>query len=397
MVFLKDRAIPGTGRVSAASHLEIRRWHDWTDPDYFMEGRQRERRLIPLFLRQVLPQHLQRTRLTITGWMLIVVSMGIGSAAYNTSSNILFMTLSLLLSSLILSGILSLINFRKLSWSLSTPGHLQVGEVGMAQVNLENRKHRFPSMGIVFQVGSSAQEGTVRLHLRHAVSARERASLEWTFVPTRRGPCQVYLHGVESKFPFGFLLKGIGQTVEETILVWPARADYIFKPDAEGRRFQAGVSKRRAGAGNDLLNLRTYERGDAPRLIHWKATARMNKLMVRQLAQEGEAGFHLWVSPEAANWTAAQLEALCSTACALAEDLFQAGRLETVAVGRAGGTAVRGMRELHDFFDELALLKADSGQGAVPISVTERRNQITFKPLGEGVSIHVNGTQAGQA
>lgn len=376
----------------------MRRWHDWTDPDYFMEGRQRERRLIPLFLRQMLPQHLQRTRLTIAGWMLIIVSMGIGSAAYNTSSNILFMTLSLLLSSLILSGILSLINFRQLDWTLSAPGHLQVGEVGMAQVALENRKRRFPSMGLVFQVGSSAQAGAVRLYLKRAVPAGGRASLEWTFVPTQRGPCGVYLHGVESKFPFGFLLKGMGQTVEATILVWPARVDYTFKPAAEGRRFQAGASKRMAGAGSDLLNLRTYVAGDAPRLIHWKATARMNKMMVRQLAQEGETGFHLRVDSAGFDWSAAQLETLCSVACALAEDLFQVGRLETVAIGHEGGIFLRGLRELHDFFDALALLEADSGAGARAIPAVERRNLITFQPLGEGgVSIYVNGAQAGQA
>lgn len=388
------------------SHIEMGRWHDWTDPDFFMEGRQRERRLIPLFLRQLLPGQLQKTRLTMTGWMLIIVAMGIGSAAYNTASNILFMTLSLILSSLVLSGILSLINFRKLHWSLQGPEHLQVGEVGMAEVALENKKRVFPSMGLVFQVGSSARSESTRLYLKHAVSAEERASLEWTFVPERRGRFQVYLHGVESKFPFGFLLKGIGETVEESTLVWPARGEYSFHPFTDGRRFQSGASKNKAGAGSDLLNLRAYERGDPPRLIHWKATARMNKLMIRQLAQEGESGFHVRIDPTAADWSATQLETLCSTVCALAEDLFQAGRLETVGVGRGGAMAVRGLRELHDFFDQLALLErfpaGVRGDGAAAPSIrnrhTEGRNTITFRPLGEGgVSIHVNGTQAGQA
>jgi len=376
---------------------EMRRWHDWTDPDFFMEGRQRERRLVPLFLRQILPGQLQRTRLTLTGWMLILVAMGIGSAAYNTASNILFMTLSLLLSSLILSGILSVINFRKLDWSLHAPEHLQVGEVGMAEVALDNKKRIFPSMAIVFQVGSSAQAQASRLYLKHAVSAGRQGSLEWTFTPERRGRFHVHLHGVESKFPFGFLLKSMGETVEAGVLVWPARAEYSFNPHADGRRFQSGVSKHKAGAGSDLLNLRAYERGDPPRLIHWKATARMNKLMIRQLAQEGESGFHLRLDPSAADWDGAGLERLCSTACALAEDLFQAGRLDTVSVGAGEATAVRGLRELHDFFDELALLEAPStaigGRARL-----ERRNTITFQPLGEGgVSIHVNGTQAGQA
>jgi uncharacterized protein (DUF58 family) len=388
------------------SHIETGRWHDWTDPDFFMEGRQRERRLIPLFLRQLLPRQLQKTRLTMTGWMLIIVAMGIGSAAYNTASNILFMTLSLLLSSLILSGILSLINFRKLHWSLRGPEHLQVGEVGMAEVALENQKRIFPSMGVVFQVGTSAQPNPVRLYLKHALPAGQGSSLEWTFVPARRGSFQVHLHGVESKFPFGFLLKGIGETVEETVLVWPARGEYSFQPLVDGRRFQSGVSKSQAGSGSDLLNLRVYERGDPPRLIHWKATARMNKLMIRQLAQEGESGFHLRLDPVAAEWSVAQFEALCSTACALAEDLFHAGRLETAGVGRGEATVVRGLRELHDFFDQLALLERPrsgtrKSAAAAPPTQTgsvERRNTITFRPQGEGgVSIHVNGTQAGQA
>jgi len=383
----------------AESQVEMRRWHDWTDPDFFMAGRHRERRLVPLFLRQILPKQLQKTRLTLTGWMLIIVALGIGSAAYNTSSNILFMTLSLLLSSLVLSGILSLVNFQKLSWKLKAPEHLQVGEVGVAEVALQNEKRIFPSMSIVFQVSTTADLKGKRLYLKNAVSAGDSASLEWTFLPEKRGLFNVHMHGVESKFPFGFLLKGIGDTIEEPLWVWPARVEYTFTPFADGRRFQAGVSRRKAGAGSDLLNLRQYERGDPPRLIHWKATARMNKLMVRQLAQEGESGFHLSVDPAGLDWSAEQIETMCSTACALAEDLFHAGRLDTARVGQQDPIAVRGLREMHEFFNQLAMLESlpELSVDKRPPEI-ERRNSITFKPCGEsGVSIHVNATQAGQA
>lgn len=364
-----------------------------------MPDRQTERRLLPLFMRQIMPQRMQKTKLTLTGWMLIIVALGIGSAAYNTASNILFMTLSLLLSSLILSGFLSLINFKKLYWSLKVPEHLQVGEVGMAEVDLENQKRVFPSMSIGFVVGSSDDGSDTRIHLKHAVRAQESAALEWTFVPHKRGRHQVYLHGVESKFPFGFLLKSIGQTIEESVLVWPERADYDFSPATEGRRFLSGASVRNAGVGSDLLNLRHYVRGDAPRLIHWKATARLNKLVVRQLAQEGESGFHIWLDPTGAEWSELQFEQLCSTVCALAEDLFHMGRLETICIGEEAPIAVRGLRELHDAFDLLALLpRPDYQLPQKTISKIERRDLITFKPLGEGgVSIHVNGAQAGQA
>ncbi|WPJ94673.1 DUF58 domain-containing protein [Coraliomargarita algicola] len=382
----------------ADSQIELRRWHDWTDPDFFMEGRQQERRILPLFLRQILPRPVQRTKLTFTGWMLIIVALGIGSAAYNTSSNILFMTLSLLLSSLVLSGILAQVNFRKLQWSLQAPEHLQVGEVGMAEVVLKNGKQIFPSMSVVFRVSSTVAPAGESLYLKHSIAAGNSTSLEWTFVPKQRGAFLVQLHGVESYFPFGFLRKGVGDLVEETIWVWPTRVDYSFHPVVDGRRYQAGISRRLAGAGSDLLKVRPYEAGDPPRLIHWKATARMNQLMVRQLAQEGQSGFYLRIDRLGRDWNEAQVETLCSVACALAEDLFHAGRLETVSV-EDESIAVRGMREVHAFFDLLARLHLKPGASSVNSEMgTVGRNWITFRPCGEsGVTIHVNGEQAGEA
>jgi uncharacterized protein (DUF58 family) len=309
------------------------------------------------------------------------------------------MTLSLLLSSLVLSGILSWINFRKLAWILQVPEHLQAGEVGMVAITVDNRKQIFPTMSIAFEVESAVHTEPSRLHLNQTLGAGERAVLEWTFVPERRGRFRVTLLGVESKFPFGFLLKGLTIAEERELLVWPARVDYAFQPASAGRRFQTGMSRNLAGAGSDLLNLRRYERGDPPRLIHWKATARMNTLMIRQLAQEGESGFHLYVDPDTARWGSAQLERLCSVARALAEDLFQGGRLQSVQLAGHAAIAVRGLRELHDFFDQLAALEPVSNcVGNSERRLSQLRNFITFKPLGEGdVAIYVNDTQAGQA
>jgi hypothetical protein len=379
----------------AETHTELRNWHDWTDPDFFATTRQRETRLIPLFLRQILPGDLLQTRLTLTGWCLIFVAFGIGSAAYNTSSNILFLTLSLLLSSLVLSGILSWINFRRLEWQLQAPTHLKVGEVGMAEVDLANLKALFPSMAICFKVDSEMAQAAERLYMHDPLSAGERCQLEWTFVPQRRGRFQLRLSGVQSQFPFGFLQKTIGSDSEASVLVWPARIDYTFEATPGGQRISAGISRKNAGLGNDLLNIRPYVRGDAPRLVHWKATARMRKLMIRQLAQEGESGYHLQLDPDATRWNAQQFETLCSLACSLAEDLFYWGRLESVQIGHSEALPVRNIHELHDFFDQLACLEPQA-QGAVVPSIM-RSNRLSFRPCGEsGIAIYVEANQAGQ-
>lgn len=343
-----------------------------------------------------MPVRLQRTKLTLTGWMLIVVAMGIGSAAYNTASNILFMTLSLMLSSLVLSGILSLINFKKLRWHLKAPEHLQVGEVGVAEIELENKKSVFPSMSLCFRVGGSEQVAATSLYMSSALPAGASTRLEWTFKPQRRGSCQLNLHGVGSKFPFGFIDKSFVETQEYRVLVWPARVDYQFTPDAVGRRYFSGISRRSSGLGSDLLKIRDYVAGDAPRLIHWKATARLNKLMVRQLAQEGEGGFHLVIDPDARLWSGERFEQLCSVVCSLSDDLFYAGRLDSVRVAGEERILVRSMRNLHAFFDRLATLSpveqaTNSRRGDAP------ENRITFKPLGEGgIAIYVDELQVGQ-
>jgi uncharacterized protein (DUF58 family) len=267
----------------------------------------------------------------------------------------------------------------------------------MAEVVLKNKKRVFPSMCIAMQAGNSEEKTTRRLYLDHALGAGQSRRLEWTFVPSRRGRYEICLNGLESKFPFGFIRKVVGRREEASILVWPARADYEFGFAAGGWRYQTGFSKRQAGSGSDLLNLRHYEKGDPPRLIHWKASARLNKLMTRQLAREGESGYHINLMPDAEDWSGAQLELLCSVVCALSEDLFRAGRLETVSIASGDPLSVRGLRELHSFFDQLAVLAPSNHPRHRAVSAAPR-NVISFNPLGEGgVSIHVDGIQAGQA
>lgn len=371
---------------------ELRDWQDWTDPDFFTVGRQSESRLLPLFLRQLRPSRVERTKLTLTGWILILVAMGIGSAAYNTASNILFMTLSLLLSSLILSGILSLINFKKLRWELVVPSRLQVGEVGAAEIKLTNAKTIFPSMSLAFRVGHSGTNNAESIYLPHALRVGGSARLEWTFTPDRRGRCEILLDGAESKFPFGFIRKTVGATQRESVLVWPARVAYQFREQAEGRNRNQGFSRLRIGQGSDLLKIREYQAGDPPRLIHWKATARSRRLMVRELAQEGAEGYHLFLDPDASLWRGERFESLCSLAGSLAEDLLHAGRLQSIRVGAAEAIFIRGLRELYGFFDTLAELVPGKGAPA-----GAARNQITFRPSGEtGIAIYVDGVQTGQ-
>jgi len=74
----------------------------------------------------VFPKKRHRIALTVPGLFLMALAMGIGSAAYNTSSNILFITLSLLLACLLgrlkgLPGEEAIRRLRLLRPALETP------------------------------------------------------------------------------------------------------------------------------------------------------------------------------------------------------------------------------------------------------------------------------------
>ena len=374
---------------------ELSKWHDWTDSDFFVTERHSETRIIPLFLRQILPASALRTQMTLTGWCLVFVSLGLGAAAYNTESNILFLALSLLLSSLILSGVLSLINFKKLEWDLSAPQNLRAGETGAVEIDLVNKKTVFPSMSICFNLQSEIVAGESKVYMQNVLDAGESCKLRWHIRPQRRGQFELRLSGVQSQFPFGFLRKTIGSDLHTTVTVWPVRVAYTFQVSGGGYKASSGFYRKRPGQGSDLLNIRPYEQGDAPRFVHWKASARTGRLMIRQLAQEGEKGYSLCVDTNISKWNEVQFERLCSLTCSLAEDLFYSGRLERIKLGDSSMQPIQTVHDLYKLFDSLSLLKRQ--EKSVDVSISQQAGWLTFGPLGEsGVAIYLEGNHAGQ-
>ncbi len=388
----------------------------------------------------VYPQRGHRILPTLPGTVLIGLSFGIGTAAYNSSSNILFITLSLLLSCLILSGVLSWLNLIGVTWRLQLAPPLRAGHETVVALELRNRKNFLPTYGLWFEFVAravepeSAQraESTVtarNIDVRAAFAQLEREEkrgrvplpgrldaqgdgrVEWVLKPEKRGQLRVELTTVGSLFPFGFLRKDIGMELASRAIVWPAPIEYRRHAIAASRRVWGGERVARAGTGGDLLALRRYSTGDSHRLIHWKASARTQQLLVRQMAAERAEGYSLWLRTDAELWRRpAQFEVLISFVATLAEDLFRAGRLIGVAIDGEVPTAVRRVHDLELFLDKLAVLKPVEnttggtvapgrapgvvGEGAHP-AIVAKQNVMTFAPDGaRGAFAFVDGVKA---
>lgn len=419
----------------------------WSGPG--ARGRKRRFTWNALLWALVFPQRGQRILPTLSGTLLIALSLGIGMAAYNSANNILFITLSLLLACLILSGVLSWLNFRGVAWRLELAPPLRAGHEAVVGLGLRNRKTFLPTYGLWFElqarpveegpppapkstitgkdlgdldVRTAWKQATVvelkgQLFLRERLDPLGETRLDWMFKPTKRGRLRVELASIGSQFPFGFLKKHLTTELREEVMIWPAPVEYRRLAEAGARRTAGGERVARAGHGLDLLALRRYAPGDSHRLIHWKASARSRTLLVRQFAAESTEGFSLWLRTDAATWPRPeQFELLVSFCATLAEDLFRAGQLIKVAIDDEAPLPVRRVRDLELLLDRLAVVqprkemsqktdqrgsavaKAMADKGGAPSPTIKLKNVLTFAPDGaRGVAAYVDGEKTATA
>jgi uncharacterized protein (DUF58 family) len=104
-------------------------------------------------------------------------------------------------------------------------------------------------------------------------------------IPTnRRGRYRVGPLRASVEDPFGFVRRARTLLGSTTVVVFPrvhALTPLSSRPGSD-RRHGGPRERQRSFAGDDFLSLRSYVVGDDLRRVHWRSTARVGELMVRQ-------------------------------------------------------------------------------------------------------------------
>jgi len=276
---------------------------------------------------------LRSIRPTRDGWWFLGATFGLGFAAINTGNNLLYLLLSMLLGTIVVSGILSEQGLRRLRLARATPREIFAGSPAAVGCLLQNAKRVLASYSLTVEVPTATGGAPARRFFVSKLAPGQQRLFSWQETFPRRGRHRLPAARVTTRFPFGLFLKATHPIFLDEFLVFPA-VRTLSPEEVRGLGGSGGEREPRPGRGTDLYNLREYRWGDDPRLIHWKSTAKSGAVMVRELEAEAALRVRLELEDPPADMDVERLEADISWAASLAAHLIgQGSQVELAGTG----------------------------------------------------------------
>ncbi len=222
-------------------------------------------------------RHLRTTR---EGKAFIFVTFGVGLAAFNTGSNLLFLVFGFMLSLIVLSGILSENSIRNVRVVRRLPQRAHANATGLIEVLLHNEKERIASYSLEVEDMAEGTPTERRCYfLKVAPKSQQVATYRRT--PTRRGVLRFNGFRIATRYPFGIFEKWRLLHEPGELVVYPALLS-AHEIEHDMRYQGVDAPSGQIGAGTEIAGLRGFVTGDEARNVHWRRTAALGRLVVRE-------------------------------------------------------------------------------------------------------------------
>lgn len=272
--------------------------------------------LIPKLVRRVIRLHwdpLRYFKVTKRGIFFIFLLVLISVATFNTGNNLLIMILSLQMGALLISGTVANLVLNGLKVRLQLPEAIHAGNASLLLATLRNQKKMFPSFGLELKNISGDMDKNVSIEFSGIgihfpfIRCGEEKTVKFECVFNRRGVFSMEGFLVNTTFPFGLFSRGKELYAEGKVKVYPKlielkefqyRFPFLFGQEALNKK----------GSGDELHNLRDYHLGDDTRFVHWKASAKLGRLIVKEFSQAQDLMFQVVFSTYFQNPTESDLK-----------------------------------------------------------------------------------------
>jgi uncharacterized protein (DUF58 family) len=242
------------------------------------------------------------------------------------------------------------------------PDRVSVGEPALVRLAVKN-VGALPTPG--FDATQPLDEDAVRVRIAPLASGQRR--VVHAVVPTqRRGLVRLGPVLAERRDPFGLLRRAEPLCDGAWLWVRPQVYSLPALPIGKVLDFEGRLTDAAPRGSSTFAALREYLPGDDPRFIHWRSSARVGTLLVREQVDTTEPTTTIVVDTRRSALDEAQFEEAVSLAASVVTASRRAGqRAELAAVGEdvervhaAGG---------HDVLDRLAALRQGDQEGTAPL------------------------------
>ena len=272
---------------------------------------------------------------TREGWYFLVATLLVGLGAINAGLNLLFLLWGMMLFLILASGVLSEFCLRNLVTRRTPPASITAGTPYLMGIALANRKRRLPSFSIEVEDLVAGKPIEKRCYFLKLPAGRTQETA-YRHTVERRGRLHLSGYRLSTRFPFGLIHKSKDVPEPLELLVYPALCPVPTDLIAGlASRHGLGQHKRRSRRG-EFHGLREFRKGDDPRDIHWRTSARRGAAFVRET--EDDEGQDVWLVFDNAAPAGAEPGAAFEHAVSLTASLACA----LVGRGYRVGLAVRG-------------------------------------------------------
>jgi uncharacterized protein (DUF58 family) len=237
-------------------------------------------------LRDILQGGVQQ-QVTLFGMMFSIAIVLIGIAAFLSGNNLIFLLLSAMLATMLVSGFISRLSLSGLRMRFLMPEHISARRKVQGRIIVENEKLWMPTFSI--QLTKLEDSGTGRKSIVYFPCVHGGAKLEAPidlYFP-KRGTQHDNRFLFSSRFPFGFTERRIEVPVVHEILIYPC-LDSQAGFEELLLELQGEIETQFRGQGHDFYRIRPYQHGESARYVDWKATAHTGRLQVREFARNSE-------------------------------------------------------------------------------------------------------------
>jgi uncharacterized protein (DUF58 family) len=253
----------------------------------------------------------RRLKFTREGKFFVGITLGVGFAAINTGNNLLYLLLGMLLALIVVSGIMSELSLRNLTVVRRLPQRAQVGRAHVVEIEVFNHKNRIPSYAIEVEDLREGLPADKRcFFLKISPTSAQVAAYRRT--PAKRGRDRHTGFRLATRFPFGLFEKSKEISTDGELLIYPAVDPVRLEPQHDGRHIGSESTQGR-GRGEDFLGLRLMRDGEDARDVHWRKSAALNQMVLRERAREARPDVTLRIDnrrPPLSTRTAQEWDAL---------------------------------------------------------------------------------------